>query len=131
MQFVKALGAIALVVVLLVGCGDSDAPQPPPVTTPSAGAPPITASGDEVAYRAEQIGTYDRPVWVGSPPGDLRIFVVEQHTATIRVVGEDAPLLTLPEPVMAWANMIPYGPQILISTIGAILVIIIARIAGR
>ena len=43
----------------------------------------------------------------------------------------NAGLLTLPEPVMAWANMIPYGPQILISTIGAILVIIIARIAGR
>ena len=43
----------------------------------------------------------------------------------------NAGLLTLPASVMAWANMIPYGPQILISTIGAILVIVLARIVGR
>ncbi len=40
-------------------------------------------------------------------------------------------LLILPDSILAWANIIPYGPQILISTIGAIVVIIIARIAGR
>jgi uncharacterized membrane protein YeaQ/YmgE (transglycosylase-associated protein family) len=40
-------------------------------------------------------------------------------------------LLTLPDSVMAYANMVPHGPQILISTIGAILIIILARIIGR
>ena len=43
----------------------------------------------------------------------------------------NAGLLQLPDSVMAWANAIPYGPQILISTIGALLVIILARIVGR
>jgi uncharacterized membrane protein YeaQ/YmgE (transglycosylase-associated protein family) len=40
-------------------------------------------------------------------------------------------MLQLPASVMAYANMVPYGPQILISTIGALLVIIVARIIGR
>jgi uncharacterized membrane protein YeaQ/YmgE (transglycosylase-associated protein family) len=40
-------------------------------------------------------------------------------------------LLTLPASVMAYANMVPNGPQILISTIGALLIIILARIIGR
>lgn len=40
-------------------------------------------------------------------------------------------LLTLPDQVLAYANMIPHGPQILISTIGAILIIILSRIIGR
>ena len=43
----------------------------------------------------------------------------------------NAGLLHLPDSIMAWTNMIPYGAQILISTIGAILVIILARIVGR
>ena len=43
----------------------------------------------------------------------------------------NAGLLHLPDSVMTWANKIPYGPQILISTIGALLVIILARIIGR
>ena len=43
----------------------------------------------------------------------------------------NAGLLTLPDSVLAWTNMIPYGAQILISTLGAILVIILARIIGR
>ena len=43
----------------------------------------------------------------------------------------NAGLLHLPDSVMAWANAIPYGPQILISTIGALLVIILARIVGH
>ena len=43
----------------------------------------------------------------------------------------NAGLLTLPVQVLAWANLIPYGAQILVSTIGAILVIIIARLVSR
>jgi uncharacterized membrane protein YeaQ/YmgE (transglycosylase-associated protein family) len=42
-----------------------------------------------------------------------------------------AGVLHLPEPVLAYANMIPLGPQILISTIGALLVIIFTRIISR
>jgi uncharacterized membrane protein YeaQ/YmgE (transglycosylase-associated protein family) len=40
-------------------------------------------------------------------------------------------LLVLPDKVMAYANMVPLGAQILISTIGALLIIIISRIIGR
>jgi uncharacterized membrane protein YeaQ/YmgE (transglycosylase-associated protein family) len=43
----------------------------------------------------------------------------------------NAGLLVLPDAVLAWANLIPYGAQILVSTIGAILVIIIARLVSR
>jgi uncharacterized membrane protein YeaQ/YmgE (transglycosylase-associated protein family) len=43
----------------------------------------------------------------------------------------NAGLLQLPDSVMAYANMVPHGPQILISTIGALLIIILARIIGR
>jgi uncharacterized membrane protein YeaQ/YmgE (transglycosylase-associated protein family) len=43
----------------------------------------------------------------------------------------NAGLLQLPDWLLAYANVIPYGPQILISTIGAILVIVLARIIGR
>ncbi len=60
--------------------------------------PAVTAL-DEVSFRADEIARYDRPVWAGSPPGDDRIFVAEQHRATIRVIGQEAPFLTLPEPV--------------------------------
>ena len=33
--------------------------------------------------------------------------------------------------VTAYTEMVPYGTQVLISTIGAVLVILIARIVGR
>jgi uncharacterized membrane protein YeaQ/YmgE (transglycosylase-associated protein family) len=40
-------------------------------------------------------------------------------------------LLALPESVLKVTNVMPYGEQILISTIGAIIVIILARIFVR
>ena len=43
----------------------------------------------------------------------------------------NAGLLPLPQGLVDYANMIPYGLQILISTIGAILIVLIARIVGR
>lgn len=43
----------------------------------------------------------------------------------------NAGLLHLPDSIMAYANMVPHGPQILISTIGALLIIILARIIWR
>lgn len=43
----------------------------------------------------------------------------------------NAGLLKLPDTVLSYANIVPHGPQILISTIGALLIIILARIVGR
>jgi uncharacterized membrane protein YeaQ/YmgE (transglycosylase-associated protein family) len=43
----------------------------------------------------------------------------------------NAGLLKLPDQILAYANVVPHGPQILISTIGALLIIILARIIGR
>jgi uncharacterized membrane protein YeaQ/YmgE (transglycosylase-associated protein family) len=40
-------------------------------------------------------------------------------------------LLKLPEAVIVYTSKIPYGEQILISTIGAIIVVILARVLGR
>jgi uncharacterized membrane protein YeaQ/YmgE (transglycosylase-associated protein family) len=39
-------------------------------------------------------------------------------------------LLPLPTVVTDYTNLIPYGTQILISTIGAIIVIVVARLLG-
>jgi uncharacterized membrane protein YeaQ/YmgE (transglycosylase-associated protein family) len=40
-------------------------------------------------------------------------------------------LLKLPEQVTNITNMVPYGEQITVSTIGALIVILIARFLGR
>lgn len=40
-------------------------------------------------------------------------------------------LLQLPEAVVNITNQVPYGTQILVSTIGAMLVILVARFLGR
>jgi uncharacterized membrane protein YeaQ/YmgE (transglycosylase-associated protein family) len=40
-------------------------------------------------------------------------------------------LLKLPEGVLLYTSKVPYGEQILISTIGAIIVVILARVLGR
>ena len=42
-----------------------------------------------------------------------------------------AGLLPLPASILAWVDPVPYGAQILVSTVGAIIVIILARIIGR
>jgi len=40
-------------------------------------------------------------------------------------------LLKLPESVIVYTSKVPYGEQILISTIGALIVVILARVLGR
>jgi uncharacterized membrane protein YeaQ/YmgE (transglycosylase-associated protein family) len=40
-------------------------------------------------------------------------------------------LLKLPESVILYTGKVPYGEQILISTIGALIVVILARVLGR
>ena len=114
----RRLVALVAVAVLVAACGESggstatQAPTPVATTAeapatseiaPTDAAPAATGllpdSGDKMTFRPAKIGTYDRPVWVGSPPGDDRIFVVEQHVGRIMVIGSDKPFLTLPEPV--------------------------------
>jgi uncharacterized membrane protein YeaQ/YmgE (transglycosylase-associated protein family) len=43
----------------------------------------------------------------------------------------NAGILNLPDKIKAAADIVPYGEQILVSTIGAILVVILARIVAR
>ncbi len=101
----RRLVALLAVAVLVAACGDSgDDPTTAAVTAAPAAA--TTAATETTAaatapsgYTAKELGKYDRPVWVGSPPNDDRIFVVEQHAGRIMVIGSDTPYLTLPEPV--------------------------------
>jgi glucose/arabinose dehydrogenase len=95
LRVVRMVVIAVLGVLVVAGCGDDAArvaSEPPPSTA-------ARTALDEVYFRTEEIGRYDRPVWAGSPPGDDRIFVVEQHRATIRIIGQEEPFLTLPEPV--------------------------------
>jgi uncharacterized membrane protein YeaQ/YmgE (transglycosylase-associated protein family) len=43
----------------------------------------------------------------------------------------NAGLLNLPDKIKATADVLPYGEQILVSTIGAIFVVILARVVAR
>ena len=36
-----------------------------------------------------KVGDFDRPVRVTSPPGDARLFVVEQHSGQVKIVDPD------------------------------------------
>jgi len=60
------------------------APEPPPVDT-------------STVARLTRVGTFERPVLVTAPPGDVRrLFVVEQ-TGAVRIVRDGAPL---PDPFL-------------------------------
>jgi glucose/arabinose dehydrogenase len=64
----------------------------PPAPAPKPPAP-VTVSGTAVLTR---IGTFEQPVLVTAPPGDDRIFVVEQ-TGRVRIVRDGA---ILPQPFL-------------------------------
>ena len=91
-----------LVALAAAACGDSGSGATPSTTAPatSAAAPATSAAAPTTApettegattatgtattpnyasgaYRARRLAEFDRPVWVGSPPGDDRVFVVE------------------------------------------------------
>jgi glucose/arabinose dehydrogenase len=80
----------------------------PPATTPQQPLtpPPPSDDPDPVgSVRATEIGRFDRPVFVTSPPGDARdVYVVEQ-TGRIRVLRDDvllpAPFLDIVDEVKA------------------------------
>jgi glucose/arabinose dehydrogenase len=95
---VRRLLALAAVVLTVVACGDSGG-DTTSTTAPETTVPPATTASTPTSYTAKQLGMYERPVWIGSPPKDDRIFVVEQHAGRIMIVGSDQPFLQLPEPV--------------------------------
>ena len=63
--------------------------------------------------------------------GLLRNLIVGVLGAFLGGALVHAGLLTLPAQITSVTNAIPYGTQILISTIGAVIVILVARILGR
>lgn len=50
---------------------------------------------------------FDRPLWAGSPPGDERIFVLEQNTGLIKII--DGSGTVLPEPFLDISDQIIGG----------------------
>jgi glucose/arabinose dehydrogenase len=78
----------AAVVLLLVAaaCGDAaESGEEPIVVAPATTlaiplpSPPPPAAAELLGLGVERIGTFEEPTWVGSPPGDERIFVVEKR----------------------------------------------------
>lgn len=88
----RALAATAVCLVLLAGCTASEEPQDQttipaeetsaPTDTSAAIQTPTAAVESPAARPARprlvRVGRFDEPVYVSSPPGDKRIFVVEQ-----------------------------------------------------
>mgnify|MGYP001302910305 CR=1 FL=1 len=63
--------------------------------------------------------------------GLLRNLIVGVIGAVVGGMLVKAGLLNLPESVTSITNKVPYGTQITVSTIGAMLVILVARFLGR
>lgn len=63
--------------------------------------------------------------------GLLRNLIVGIIGAVVGGALVKAGLLNLPEYVTKYTNMVPYGTQITVSTIGAMLVVLVARFLGR
>ncbi|HEX2054039.1 MAG TPA: PQQ-dependent sugar dehydrogenase [Actinomycetota bacterium] len=90
--------ALVAVMALLAAC--SEDPTPAPAQSPSAPAPasatapapespaaaPTPAAPLEGPPRLDSVGSFDQPIYVASPPGDQRIFVVEQEGRVVEMV---------------------------------------------
>jgi glucose/arabinose dehydrogenase len=75
----------------------------------AAGGFAAAARGQSTAIATVRIASgLEKPLWAGSPPGDERIFVAEQETATIRIVSgglpQSPPYLDLAPLVLADTN---------------------------
>ncbi len=88
------VAAIALA-AFLAGCrqvpelSESDVSPPPAAPEVSPGDPspdPIQPAELGGAPRLERVGSFDQPTFVISPPGDRRIFVVEQQGRVVEMV---------------------------------------------
>ncbi len=74
---------VLLALLAFAACGGDDSSSP-------ASTPEPVPAGSGVAL--EEVGSFDQPVFLTSPPDDERQFVVEKG-GTIRIVGADAPFL--------------------------------------
>jgi glucose/arabinose dehydrogenase len=94
--------AILLLTAVLAGCSQDPQPEPAPTsatptsatpaaTTPVPAAPaaqsPPAAAELTGPPRLEKVGEFDQPIYVVSPPGDQRIFVVEQEGRVVEMVN--------------------------------------------
>ncbi len=79
----RLLGVV-VALALLAGCGQDPAPASGDDTVPPGG------DGLQGEPRLEKIGSFDRPIYVTSPPGDKRVFVVEQEGRVVEVVDGKA-----------------------------------------
>lgn len=82
---IRLLAGPALALVLLAGCRPS--PQGPPSPAGPAAASPAAASG---APGLQKVGTFKKPIFVASPPGDARLFVVEKGGRVVQLSGGKA-----------------------------------------
>jgi glucose/arabinose dehydrogenase len=92
---VRAILVSALVPLALLGaaCGEKDEPEVtgPPVgstttTTGTGGGLPVGDGDGGVAL--EEIGEFQRPVFVAQPEGEAALYVVEQEGRIMRVTGD-------------------------------------------
>jgi glucose/arabinose dehydrogenase len=77
---------VLLALLAFAACGGEDAQRAPQATTEPSGVV------------LDEIGAFDSPVFVTSPPDDDRVFVVEKG-GTIRIVGRDEPFLDISDEV--------------------------------
>ena len=77
---------VLLALLAFAACGGEDAQRAPQATTEPSGVV------------LDEIGSFDSPVFVTSPPDDDRVFVVEKG-GTIRIVGRDEPFLDISDEV--------------------------------
>jgi glucose/arabinose dehydrogenase len=86
---VRPVAAAALVALLVGACDHSGSSTIPTTTAPATSAPAATAPVSTTPSADKIADGFDRPVWVGAPPGDTRLFVAEQHTAKIWAIEPD------------------------------------------
>ncbi|HEU0318134.1 MAG TPA: PQQ-dependent sugar dehydrogenase, partial [Solirubrobacteraceae bacterium] len=89
-----AAAAVVLAVAMTAACGGDERSTPEAgATAPGSGSP---TPGREAAsgVRLAKVGTFDQPVYVSAPPGDVRRIMVVEKTGRIRVVRGGRKLAT-------------------------------------
>ncbi|HYN99840.1 MAG TPA: PQQ-dependent sugar dehydrogenase, partial [Actinomycetota bacterium] len=97
----RLVAAAVALMALLAGCGQDEPAAErtdpiPTIASPSPGATPAPnntpAQPAELTGepRLEKVGSFNRPTYVISPPGDRRIFVVEQDGRVVEATGGGA-----------------------------------------
>jgi glucose/arabinose dehydrogenase len=115
--------ALVLAAALVAGCTSGDpsvAPSPPPASStaapsatgtpsssPSAPAPPTALPPRSGPPRLELVARFDAPTHVAAPPGDPRLFVVEQG-GRVKVVKDGR---VLPAPFLDISALTRYGGE--------------------